>query len=493
MHSKRSRLLLTVSLLLFGCLLLPAQAKKPKKPQPQKTVTMEDAKVYRDAMVYFNKAEAMIGTPDENSDAQMELFLKAIQIKPDFLEAHYNLGLIYASRDRTKEAAGAFEKVLKLDPKFDPAIYFLLASAHQESGDAGSAITALQDGLKRKPGDIKMLRALAYLQFNQKEDDAAIQTLQQILEIEPADISSRIELAQLYQRNSRMDPAVGNYRDALRVEPDNFTALYNLGLIYFRQKDYRQATVELEQANKSKPGNVELLERLGDAYSFQQQHEKAATSYRAALAITTERPSIYAKLGFTLATLNQTADAVSVLEHAVRLNPKNPDTLFLLGDLYSELKRPEDAIAAYKRSIEINPKQKEVHYNLGTLYAEQKRLDEAGAELKIAVQLDVAYAAAWGNLALVAEKLELDQEAIQAHEKVLSLGKGLGLNYFRLGVLYAKTNQSDPAIEAFGKAIELEPDKYRAILREELKKVHSLLDIIRYKEKFTRLLNPPAQ
>ena len=109
------------------------------------------------------------------------------------------------------------------------------------------------------------------------------------------------------------------------------------------------------------------------------------------------------------------------------------------------------------------------------------------------MQLDPDYAPAWGNLALVAEKLGLDKESIQAHEKVIVLGKGQGLNYFRLGILYAKAGQPDPAISAFGKAIELEPEKYRAILREELKKVHSVLDSIRYKEAFTRLLNVPVR
>jgi tetratricopeptide (TPR) repeat protein len=486
-------LFLLISILLIGGISLAAQKPKEKQTQSKKTVTMEDAKIYQEAMVWFKKAEAMIGTPQENSEAQMELFLKATQIMPDFLEAHYNLGLIYANRDRAKEAAEEFEKVLALEPKFDPGIYFLLASAYQESGNAGSAITALQEGLKRKPGDARMLKGLAYLQVKQKEDKAAIQTLLRLLEIEPADVSSRIELAQIYQRNNQLESALSHYQDAVHAEPGNFVARYNLGLIYLRQKNYPQAVAELEAANQAQPGNAELLERLGDAYSFQQQYGKAAAAYRAALAKTTERASIYEKLGFTLANLNQTEDAVSVLENAARLNPRNPDTYYLLGDLYSELKRPEAAIEAYKRSLEIKPDRKEVHYNLGTLYAEQKKLSEAAEELRIAVQLDARYAAAWSNLALVAEKLGMDREAIEAHEKVISLGKGQGNDYFRLGVLYAKGNQPDEAIADFAKAIELEPDKYRAILLEELKNVHSILDSIRYKESFTRLLNLPSK
>jgi hypothetical protein len=58
-------------------------------------------------------------------------------------------------------------------------------------------------------------------------------------------------------------------------------------------------------------------------------------------------------------------------------------------------------------------------------------------------------------------------------------------------VLYAKTNQPDPAIANFAKAIDLDPDKYRAALREELKQVHSVLDSVRYLPAFARLVTGP--
>ena len=477
-----------LSVFLAGGPVLPAQSTSTQKPKAKKKVTLNDAKVYREAMVWFKKAEAMIGTPKENSDEQMQLFQKAIQIMPDFLEAHYNLGLIYGSRNMMREAVAEFEKVLQLEPKFDPGIYFLLASSYQELGDTGRAITALQEGLRRKPGEVKSLKALAYLQFNNREENAAIRTLQQLLEIDPGDVSSRVELAQLLQRKGEIDQASIHYEDALRGDPANFTARNNLGIIYLQQKKYSDAVAQFEAANQAKPGTPELLEMLGDAFAFQEMHAKAVAAYKSALEKAPERAVIHAKLGFSLANARRTAEAANALENAVRLNPNNSDAFFLLGDLYEELKRPEDAIAAYKRSIEIDPKRKEVHYNLGTLYAEQKQLDNALSELKAAVQLGPDYSPAWANLALVAEKLELDQEAIQANEKVIALEKGQAVHHFHLGILYAKTNQPDASIAAFTRAIELEPDRYRPILREELKKVHSVLDSVRYKESFTRLL-----
>lgn len=480
-------------LVLLPALLIPTAAGAL---QAQKKVsTVEDARIYREAMVWFKKAEAMIGTPKENSTEQAELFQKALQIKPDFLEAHFDLGLIYANQKKMKDAVKEFETVLKLEPNFEPPnsadIHYLLASGYRDLGETDAAINALQQGLKRKPKDMQLLKALAYLQLGRTDENAAADTLRKILDITPTDVEARINLALLLQKGNETEEATANYRDALKVDANNFVAHYNLALIYLQQRNNSQAVEELEAANKINPDNGEVLERLGDAYAFQKLHQKAAAAYQAALAKAPNRSAILSKLGFSLASLNRTSEAISALEGSIRLNPQNADAYFLLGDLYSDAKRNEEAIAAYGNSLKLNSKQKEVHYNLGTLYAEQKQFQEAVVELKTAVEIDPAYAAAWSNLALVAEHLGMDKEAIEAHEKVIALGKGQGQNFFRLGLLYLKGNQPDSAIAAFGKAIELEPDKYRHVLNEELKKVHSVLDPIRYQERFTKLLRPP--
>ena len=137
-------------------------------PQQQKNVpTIEDAKIFHEAYDWVKKAEALMGTPEENSEVQAGYYLKAIQIKPDFLEAHYNLGLIYVHQRKMKEAAHEFEEVLKIEP--DPkveGIHFLMASAYRESGNLDMAMDALERGLQLNPDDWKMRRALASLQIS---------------------------------------------------------------------------------------------------------------------------------------------------------------------------------------------------------------------------------------------------------------------------------------------------------------------------------------
>ena len=465
------------------------QTAKAKKPQADAVV--QETENYREAMSWFRKGEDMIGSDRENSEEQAEMFRKAISIRPVFVDAHYNLGLIYLNQGKMKDAAAEFETVLSLEPKYDVNIYYLLAAAYRESGDFEKSIATLEKGLEKKPEDPVMLKALGYLQFNTDRDDAAVATLERIITLDPTDVDARLDLALLHQKKDRTEQAVAGYKKALELAPKNFAAHYNLGLLYVKQRKPEAAADEFDAARALEPGNVELLERLGDTRAYLKQYILAADAYQDALDRAGDPKLLMPKLGFSLANDGKVSAAIAALEKAVSLDAKNSDAWFLLGDLCADSGKAEAAIAAYKKTAELRPDLKEVRLNLGVLHANREMYPDAMAEFQQAVALDDGYAAAWSNIALIAEKLDDDKGAISAHEKLSSLGKAKALNYFHLGVLYARNSEADLSINAFAKAIELEPERYRTVLKDELKNVHSVLDNIRFQKRFMDLLTIP--
>ena len=130
-----------VLVFLLGC--MSGMPRADETRNKEEVPTIEDAVIFNEAYGWVKKAEALMGTPGENSDEQAELYLKATQIKPDFLEAHYNLGLIYSNQNKIEEAARAFEKVMEIEPEFE-GIYQLLASAYGKLGSMEAAIKTLQ-------------------------------------------------------------------------------------------------------------------------------------------------------------------------------------------------------------------------------------------------------------------------------------------------------------------------------------------------------------
>jgi tetratricopeptide (TPR) repeat protein len=485
--------------LLSLALVLPPGAVGAQTAKPQAksmSAIKRETEVYREAMAWFRKGEEMIGTDKEHGEEQAEMFRKAIAVRPDFLEAHYDLGLVYLAQNKWRDAAAELETVLRLEPGFDAGIWSLLGDAYRGAGDYDRAIAAVEKGLGGKPDDLGLLKALGYLQFRSGRDAEAAATLGRIIALDPTDAASRLDLALLHQKNDRVAEAVAEYQEALELDPQSFAAHYNLGLLYMRQRKPLDAATEFDAARKLQPANVELLERLGDVRTYLKQYILAADAYQDALDRAGDPARLLPKLGFSLANDGKAAAAVAALEKAVALDAENADAWFLLGDLYADSGRGAGAIdaalAAYKKALALRPGQKAIHLNLGVLYAEKEMYPEAMAELREAVDggdaSDAGYAAAWANIALVAEKLDDDQGAIAAHEKVVALGNATANNYFHLGVLYAKNDRPEPSIDAFAKAVELDPERYRAVLREELKNVHSILDGVRFQKRFMDLL-----
>jgi len=122
----------------------------------------------------------------------VEKLKQAVELAPDFAEAHYRLGLAYnATRQREEadkafeEAVKAFEKVTKREPKNSDAYYFLGLS-YEQLGKYDEAVKALKEAVKNSPAesDDKYFE-LASAHFKIAQYDEAVRALNKVLEINP--------------------------------------------------------------------------------------------------------------------------------------------------------------------------------------------------------------------------------------------------------------------------------------------------------------------
>ena len=54
-------------------------------------------------------------------DEAIAHYQKALEIEPDYAEAHYNLGSVLAGRGQVDEAIAHYQKALEIKPDFVPA------------------------------------------------------------------------------------------------------------------------------------------------------------------------------------------------------------------------------------------------------------------------------------------------------------------------------------------------------------------------------------
>ena len=83
-------------------------------------------------------------------DAAIESYNKALAFKPDYAEAHYNIGNTLQEKNKLEEAIEAYNKALAIKPAYTTAHYNIGVTL-QEQGKLGEAIEAYNEALAIEP------------------------------------------------------------------------------------------------------------------------------------------------------------------------------------------------------------------------------------------------------------------------------------------------------------------------------------------------------
>ena len=155
-----------------------------QQPQGGVVAPTDDARA-----LYERGLEAYKHDRDEEA---VEHFKRAVELSPDFAEAHYRLGLAYNALKQSEEAEKAFadavkayERIVKQEPKNSDAYYFL-GLCLEKLGKYDEAVKALKEAVKTSPveNDDKYFE-LASAHFHIAQYDEAVRALNKTLEIKP--------------------------------------------------------------------------------------------------------------------------------------------------------------------------------------------------------------------------------------------------------------------------------------------------------------------
>jgi tetratricopeptide (TPR) repeat protein len=172
--------------------------------------------------------------PGRLDDAVAEL-REALRLKPDYAAAHNNLGIIWSNTPgKLNEAVAEFQEALRLRPDF--------AEAHNDLGNAWSNL----------PG----------------RSDDAIAEFQEALRLKPGYAEAHFNLGNAWAgMPGRLNDAVAEFQEALRLKPEFAEAHNNLGNAWLGMPGrLGDATAEFQEALRLKPGYAEAHYNLGSAW-----------------------------------------------------------------------------------------------------------------------------------------------------------------------------------------------------------------------------------
>lgn len=334
-----------------------------------------------------------------------KICLRALQLKPDYLDAIVSLGHIYGGMKKLDKAEEHFKKYLEEQEKYDPSKETLnVILLHVRSRHVG-------------------YYGIAMIKQYQKDFAGAEEYFLKTLE--------------------ELDP----FKDAhLR-----------LANIYLDRKDMEKALIHIDKELIWKPDSD--LANLYKARYFGMKNEdiEAEKFLNKAVELTEDNPEVLERAGVFWADRHQFNKAVHVLEKLIRLQPTYEHGLWLLAKAYYDSADFENSLAIYERYLEINSDNANAINDMANCYFKLGDYENAEKIFSKALRVDDNMAVTYRNLGLTKLHLGKPKEALPLLENYISISPDDFDIELAIGSIYSQSARYTEAIPHFERYLTANP------------------------------------
>ncbi len=364
---------------------------------------------------------ALIG--DRRYDDAIEALDIALDLDPNHMQSHVAKGDALLKQGDLNEAKASYMLALKLRPEYAPALDGL-ARLEEAGAKENAAIALYQRAIASDAGFAPAYTHLGDLYLGRRQFEEAVLLLEEAVSVRPDFADGLNRLAQAYGKLGLDTLAIGTIQNARELEPNDPAHASTLGWLYLGQgltnkaERWFLAGLELDRAHpESRRGLAEVARRRG-------RYELALNQIDSALADQRLEALERRKLQEYRDGIGEELERLTHLEALRDAGEANPDDFAQLGRIYA-------ARADWEASIEA-------------LEAAEgsDRQDE------------------W--LAYALFRAGRFREALQVYDRLYSIDSiELAINR---GVCAARLGHDLKAVEAYRRALELEPDNRTAQL-----------------------------
>ncbi len=265
----------------------------------------------------------------------------------------------------------------------------------------------------------------------------------------------------------RVDDAIAKYEKVLELAPAVTPAYTNLGTLYFEQGNVAKALEIFQRGLQGAPADRTLLTNAATAAQQLGRSDEALVLVDRAVERTPRDAALLSLRSTVLRSLNRSDDALAAIDQAVAIAPREAKVHFARGNLLFQLHRNDDAIGAYQQAIGIDRTYLRAWYNLGAVLYETGRYGEALQAYRVALEpieksfakkepVDAAHAPAYANLGAIHLKQQQWPAAIDAYQKALRLDPKSASAHYSLGFIYYSTQQWASAVPEYEAALAID-------------------------------------
>jgi predicted O-linked N-acetylglucosamine transferase (SPINDLY family) len=281
-------------------------------------------------------------------------YRKVIKRDPKQPHALHSLGIIESANGNYREAAQLMARSLSAEPT---NLDFMqnYATVLCQLGQFETAHQMCARGLAINGSHVYLLYVLGGTLLKLGRLQESLAAYDRLLRIEPNHIAAITERSSVMIETKQYDAAAADIERALALDPNYADAHANRGLLYVQLKQYDQAVAAYGRASELKPESAEIWTSRGNAFAQILQYDAARTAHEKALSL---RPDLTrAWLGFAsvMSALNRPAEALSAYDRALKLEPDSVEVQRDLAYYLTNLGRHEDAAVAYDKLHSLKP------------------------------------------------------------------------------------------------------------------------------------------
>ena len=241
---------------------------------------------------------------------------EAIELQPNYPEAHYNLGLAHLSLRAYQAAIPSFRVALEQSPKFQDALR-RLAGAYEGVADTTNAVAAYTR-LALEFKDVRGHIALGRI-YSNDEVSLAIRHYEMASRLDSTSQEVRSQLGDLYTTAGNTEAAVAVYRKMLVRRPEDLDLLRKLASVHHIAGQWGRAATVYERLKDLRSDDVQVLYNLGLVYDRMGAPEKAILAYKEAIEVDPQHANAHLNLAIDLVETRQYEDALQAYERFLAL------------------------------------------------------------------------------------------------------------------------------------------------------------------------------
>ena len=206
-------------------------------------------------------------------------FKKAIEISPNFVQAHTNLAYTYLADNKTALAEKQLLHITTIDETAHVP-FFELGTLAELKDSVELAISYYSKAIERKQNDKRYYYQRGIQYFKLAQYDKAITDFSKVILMDDKFADAYNDRGSAYKLNGNMDKAIADYNKAADLDKKSGLAYNNLGSLYREQKEYDRAIKAYDKAILIDQNNFLAWNNRGMAKFQSGNHQAALTDFK---------------------------------------------------------------------------------------------------------------------------------------------------------------------------------------------------------------------